>query len=404
MVMTAGLGFRMAGQTMVFFLVGRALGIRAYGAYSAVLALAMTLGEFSGLGAATIMLRDISRNNTMFSVSWSHTLGSLVITAPALLAIYLVLARAMLPDQIPWVVVVCIGAAEILFSPMVFAAMQAYQGHDRMARAARMVLMPILPRVCAALTLALAPLPQAARLPFWAVFYLISAAASASYALWLLRRDFGASVQPCWKGLGQVLYHGWPFAFGGAAQKIYVDIDKVMLSRLASLDATGAYSAAYRMVDMACVPLMSFFSASAPRFFRAGHAGISSAAGYALRVVPLPMLYALAIGVGLYGLAALLPWLLGRAFAPATEALRWLAWLPLLTIPRRLMQTAFGVSGGQTTGLLVLASGAVLNVALNLWMIPLWGWWGAMLATYATEILMGGFLLTRILRDVRGTR
>jgi len=403
--MTAGMGLRIAGQAIVFLIVARLLGVKGYGAYSAVLALAMTLAGFSGLGASMIMLRDTSRNTAMFAVCWGRTLGALLITAPPLLAIYFLLAWAILPDQITWVVIVCIGAAEILFGPVALAVVQAYQGHERMARAARIVLVPVLPRVGAAITLAFAlQLPESARLPVWAAAYLICAAASTGYALWLLRRDFGADLKVCWKGLGQALCDGWPFAAGGAAQKVYVDIDKLMLSRLVSLEAAGAYSAAYRVVDMACVPLMSFFSAAAPRFFRAGHDGVDSAARYALRVLPLPMLYTLAVGFAFYSLAGLLPWLLGETFAPSVGALRWLAWLPLFTVPRRLIQTAFGASGRQRNSLLVLACGAVLNLGLNLWMIPLWGWWGAVLATYAAEFVMSGFLFASIARDVAATR
>ena len=403
--MTAGIGFRMVGQAIVFFVVARVLGVKGYGAYSAVLALAMTLGSFTGLGTSTIMLRDTSRNTAMFAVSWGRTLGALLTTAAPLLAIYFLLAWAILPDQIARVVIICIGVAEILFGPMTSAALQAYQGHERMARAAWIVLVQVLPRLGAALTFGFAlQLPQSVRLPVWAVAYLISSSASTGYALLLLRRDLGVGLGVCWRGLGHAIYDGWPFAAGGAALKVYVDIDKLMLSRLASLEAAGAYSAAYRVVDMACVPLMGFFSAAAPRFFRAGHDGIGSVARFTVSVLPLPMLYALAIGFAFYSLADLMPWLLGSTFASAIGALRWLAWLPLFSLPRLLMQTAFGASGRQRTGLFVLACGAVFNVVLNLWMIPFWGWWGAVLATYAAEFSMSAFLFASMIRDVRTRR
>ncbi len=44
--MTAGMGLRTLAQAAVFLIVARVLGVADYGAYSAVLALAITLGGF----------------------------------------------------------------------------------------------------------------------------------------------------------------------------------------------------------------------------------------------------------------------------------------------------------------------------------------------------------------------
>ncbi|SMC22450.1 Membrane protein involved in the export of O-antigen and teichoic acid [Desulfacinum hydrothermale DSM 13146] len=389
LAMTAGLGLRTLGQAGVFLIVARVLGVEAYGAYSAVLALAMTLGGFTGLGASVIMLRDTARDPVEFAASWGRTLGAWLVTAPGLFVVYLLLAWVILPERIGWVVIVCLGAAEILLTPLMLAGVQGYQGHERMGRAARIVLAPILPRLAAAVLLPLVLLmAPSARLSVWAVLYLIAAAFAVVYTLVLLHRDFGLRMAFHWRGLGYVLAEGWPFAVGGAAQKVYVDIDKIMLVRLTTLEITGAYSAAYRVVDMANVPLMSFFAAAAPRFFRAGGEGVRSAARYAWQVLPLPMLYALAVSVSMYLLAGLLPWVLGAGFAPAVEVLRWLAWLPLLTIPRRFGQTVLNASGGQAISLLMTLGGAVINIGLNAWLILLWSWRGAVVATYVAELVM----------------
>lgn len=396
--MTAGLGLRTLGQAGVFLIVAQVLGVEAYGAYSAVLALAMTLGGFAGLGASVIMLRETARDAEAFTASWGRTLAAWLLTTPVLFAVYLLLAWAILPQGTGWVAVVCVGAAEILLAPLTLAAIQAYQGHERIGRAARIVLAPILPRLAAAALLPLVLLmAPSARLPVWTALYLLAAALASVYTLRLLHRDFGLGMALHWRGLASVLHAGWPFAVGGVAQKVYVDIDKLMLARLTTLEITGAYSAAYRMVDLANVPLMSFFAAAAPRFFRAGSEGTQSAARYAWQVLPLPMLYALAVSVSLYLLAGLLPWVLGAGFAPAVEVLRWLAWLPLIGLPRSLLQ--FVVIGAERQRMLVcvLLAGAALNIILNLWWILRWNWRGAVLATYAAELVMAWMLAVSLL-------
>ena len=397
--MGAGMGMRTVLQAAVFLLIARILGVDNYGAYAAVLALAITLGGFVGLGASVIMLRNTARDPGVFAKSWGRTLAAWLFTAPLLFAVYLSLGWAVLPEGTGWVAVVCIGVAEILLTPLTQGAAQAYQGRERMGRAARIVLAPILPRLAAAVILPLVLLQvSSARLSVWTALYLLAAASAAAYTLHLLHRDFGLGVAFYWRGLARVLVEGWPFAVGGAAQKVYVDIDKLMLARLTTLEITGAYSAAYRVVDMANVPLMSFFAAAAPRFFRAGGEGPRNAARYAWRVLPLPLLYALAVSVGLYLLAGLLPWILGPGFAPAVAVLQWLAWLPLLTTPRRFMQMALNAGGRQRMTVGLIAIGATLNLGFNLWMIPLWGWPGAAAATYASELIMFSTLLYAVTR------
>ena len=403
LAMTVGMGLRTVGQAAVFLVVARMLGVEAYGAYSAVLALAMTFGGFAGFGASVIMLRDTARDGTAFAESWGRTLASLYVTTPLLLFAYLTVAWAVLSSQVASSVIVCVGLAEVIFAPLAFASMQAYQGHDRIGRAASLILAPILPRLFAALlsiSISIAQ-PGIPRLSMWAILYLMAAVVTAGYALRRLQHDFGVSYKPFWSGLICTLREGWPFSTGGAMHKVYVDIDKVMLARLSTLEVTGAYSASYRVMDMLNVPLLSFISAAESRFFRAGSLGTLGAARYALRVLPVPMIYAVVAGAVIYLFAGVLPCLLGHGFESAVDMLRWLAWLPLLITPRYFMHTTLSVSGRQYITVLIVACGALLNVATNIWAIPRWGWGGAVAATYFSECVMNILLLEEVVRHWR---
>jgi len=398
LAMTTGMGIRSICQAVVFLIVARVLGVADYGAYSAVLALAMTLGALSGLGSSMIMLRETARNVKDFKKSFECTLAALFTTAPVLLLIYHLLAWVVLSNQVAWIVIICIGSAEIVFAPLTFAGMRAYQGHERIGRASRVVLAPVFTRLVAACLLPLMQyLPSWACLPVWAGGYLLAAAVSTSYVLWMLRRDLRVGLRLRFDGLLSALREGWPFAISGLALKVYSDIDKIMLAGLSTLASAGSYSAAYRLVDMANVPMMSFFAAALPRFFRAGSSGLRETLTYALRVFAFPLTYALGVGIAICALAPLLPMLIGDQFATAVTPARWLAWLPLLSTPRLLLQVAFGASGRQGMAVATLILGAMLNLGLNLWMIPTWGWWGAVLATYCSELFMTLAFLAELL-------
>ena len=406
--MTAGMGLRTLSQAIVFLIMAHVLGIESYGAYSAVLALACSLGGFVGFGASVLMLRDTAREVDVFSVAWGRVLATIGLTFPFMLAVYLLLSWVILSEKIYWSVIVCIGLAELLFTPLVEAAIQAYQGHERVGRAAWLLLATVLPRLVVALMfLPLSLLINTnVRLQIWALLYTVTTVVAAIIAMNFVCRDLGARLRPAWSGVGLALREGWPFAAGRAAQKIYVDIDKVMLARLATLEVTGAYSAAYRVIDMAMVPLYSLSVAAASRFFRAGVDGTSGAARYGLHVLPLPLAYALGSGVLLYVLASVLPWILGASFDPAVEVLHWLAWLPLIMVPRRFLQTALNASGRQLSVVTTQSLGALLNILLNLWAIPRWSWQGAVAATYVAELAISGMLLTQIIgwQRMRGVK
>lgn len=284
LVMSLGLGLRTLGQAIVFFVIARLLGVDAYGAYSAVLALAMAHSWFVGLGVSGVMLRDTARDAQAFPQAWGRTLASLLVTSPVVLFGYGLFAWWFLPPDIPGIVAACLGIAEILLSPILQAATHAYQSYERMGRAARMQMVPILPRVgvTALLLVGASWLHLFDPLQLWAVLYLLAAGVAAGYGLWRLHRDFGLGFMPIWSGLSRAFRDGWPYALASFSSKVCADIDKLMLARLASLEAAGAYSAAHRFVDMAGIPLAGLYGASVARFFRAGDRGIQPAMRYAL--------------------------------------------------------------------------------------------------------------------------
>lgn len=390
LAMTAGMGLRTVAQTGVFLIVARVLGVEGYGTFAAVLALAGALGGLGGLGTQALLVRDVARNSETFPAAWGRALAAIVVSAPMLFGIYLLLAWAVLPAGVSAVVIGFIGLAELVFAPLALAAINAYQGHERIGRAARLVLTPLLSRLAGALSLLplVAIVPVGQRLETWSVLYAFSALAAAVYSLRLVRCDLGHAARPNWSSLHASLRAGLPFAFAGVASKLHSDIDKTMLARLATLEAAGVYSAGYRVVDMVNVPLRAMLTATAPRFFRAGGAGTGSAVAYALRVSPLPLAYASAMGAILYLMADLLPWVLGPEYSKAVQVVQYLAWLPLVSMPRLFLQMSMVTAGYQGQAVTTLVAGALANITLNLWLIPAAGWRGAAIATYGAEVIM----------------
>lgn len=395
LAMTWAIGLRTIFQALVFLIVARGLGAESYGGFAAVLAIAGTFGTFSGLGVQSLMIRDVSRDPASFSKAWGRVLGATWMSAPILFGAYCLLAWAILP-AVSWTVIALLGVAELLFAPLALASVRAFQSHERMHRAARLVLLNVVPRLAAALLFAglTFAFPADLRLSIWSMLYALASLAAAVIGVRLVHRELGPPTGAGTKTTR--LGEGIAFALNGTALKLYAEIDKAMLARLGTLEAAGAYSAAYRLVDMAAVPLQALFASTTPRFFAAGESGTGAAIRYAIRILPLPLLYAGGLGAVLFFSADLLPRILGSSFTQSVDALRWLAWLPLLGTLRRLPQAALNASGRQRAATIATVFGAVLTIALNLWTIRRWGIQGAVAATYCAELAMLSILLANV--------
>lgn len=400
--MILGMGARTVGQGLVFVIVARILGAEGYGAYAAVLALAAALGGFAGLGVQVVMMREVARDSSCFGRAWGRVLAAIATSLPLLWILYALLCWVALPRGIDLGVIALIGISELVFAPLILAAIQAYQGHDRIGRASRLVFAPVLPRLGGALILLLLyqVLPNPELLTVWSALYAMASFLAMVYALHLVGRELGRAITPGWQELRNAMSEGLAFAFGGAALKLYADVDKTLIARLASLEAAGTYSAGYRITDLAMVPLYALLTSATSRFFKVGEGGVQAAIRYGWRLAPLPLLYSAGIGLGLYLSAGMLPVVLGEGYRDAVPALQWLAWLPLIALPRLLLQSLLVGADRQRAVVLIIGGGAISNVVCNLLFIPDWGWRGAVFSTYVVEIGMA-WTLWRFSRKCR---
>ena len=390
LLVSLGMGVRTGIQAFVFLGIARILQTESYGAFCAVLALAGATGSLSGMGASMLIIRDTSRDAALFPETWGSYLFCWSVTTPILFGLFTLVAVTCLPSAIPLSIIVAIGLAEIALVPLSTASGQAFQAFGRMKDFSRLLTFPVAFRLAGVMLLI--PVSYVSgdseRLLIWSVLYFVAAACAAGYAFRQVMRHLGAPQYPAWRSIPTTMREGFPFAVGGAALRVYADIDKTMISSMISLEVTGFYSAGYRVMDMAAIPVTALVETSAPRFFREGMKGKEAGFRYLCRILPVPLLYATTAAILLYIGAGVIPLILGETYGGAVDSLRWLAWLPLFSTLRYLFQTVLGTSGHQAPAVVLVLVGALSNVALNFWMIPLWGWRGAIVATYLAEAIM----------------
>ncbi len=392
---TAGLSLRALLQIVLFLTLTRTLGVQGYGAFVAVLAIATFFSPLIGSGAGTLLLRNTARRPNEFTRYFGRTLLLAGLTAAPLVSAALILSVLILPRNVAGLAIVAIVISELLFTPFVEIAAKAYQAFERMGRMAVLQVGLIGGRLVALGLLIM--LVADVGIEYWAVAYACASALTAAFALALVSRELGWPHFAL-RGTYRAFREGKFFALVQATARVHAEADKAMLARLDSLSTTGLYSAAHRVIDLIMLPALALLSSAFTRLSRAGSEGVSSAARLALRLAPVPIGYALTCGLLIYFMADVVSSLLGAGFSESADVLRWFAVLPVVALLRSGTVTVAGVSGQQRLSAAAMLVGAIVNIGLNLWLIPLYSWQGAVVATYAAEVVILVLLVSLLLR------
>jgi O-antigen/teichoic acid export membrane protein len=383
--MIFGQGLRLVIQALYFVEIARSLGVRNYGAFVGVVALVGIVYPFGALGSGNLLVKNVSRDKTLFPTYWGRALVTTAICGSILLLVVLAISHFALPPQIPLLLVALVGASDLFGLNIVTISGQAFQSFDRLNWTAIINVLMSAGRLLGAIILiAIHPHPSPLQ---WGYIYFTCTATVAVVASIMVSTTLGGPL------FRHPLAHlemreGFYFSVGQAAQTIYNDIDKTMLARLGTLEATGIYGAAYRLTDVSFVPISSLLWASYPNFFRAGNAGISAALKYARPLLLRALAYAVAICAVLLVSANLVPRILGPDYAPTAEALRWLAVLPVFKSLHYFLSDTLTGSGYQAVRTSLQAAVAVFNVLINLWLIPAYSWRGAAWSSIASDGLL----------------
>lgn len=193
-------------------------------------------------------------------------------------------------------------------------------------------------------------------------------------------RFSGAALQVA--TMRRLLHESWPLMFTSLAISIYMKIDEVMLRQMVGPAAVGIYSAATRLSEMWYFLPIALGASVLPALLRARDRDAAAYAGRMQQYYDLSAgaAYALSIPVALAS-----PWLVRAAYGPAFAAAG-----PILAV--HIWSSVFvflGVARGQwlvaerLQGFYLAATlaGAVVNVGLNLVLIPRWSGLGAAVAT-----------------------
>jgi O-antigen/teichoic acid export membrane protein len=402
--MSLGQGLRLVIQALYFVVIARSLGAANYGAFVGVVALVGIVFPFATLGSGNLLVKNVSRDASLFSLYWGRALVTTAIASSLFFAVVLALSHYVLPGSIPFRLVVLVAASDLFGLSIIQLCGQAFQTFERLNWTATINVMGSASRLVGALILVgIHHHPSALQ---WGYLYFSSTWAVVLAALFLVLTKVGVPRFKLWRSIAE-MREGFYFSAGLSAQTIYNDIDKTMLARLGTLEAAGIYGAAYRLIDVTFVPIQSLLAAAYPNFFRTGAAGISASLGYARRLVWGALAYSVAACVAILVFAGVVPLILGPEYRFTAEALRWLALLPVLKVLHYFLSDSLTGAGYQGVRTCIQAGVAIFNVLINLWIIPAYSWRGAAWSSIASDALLmfsigaAAFVLSRRARVVQ---
>ena len=376
----AGELFGLASQLVMFILVTNTFDKSVYGTFVGVVSLALFVGPFSSFGAGYLVVqRVVGRGEALVPAvlrSWTTVIGGALLIGGLLVAL-----RGIVLPQTTTALLLEVLCAELLFNQLVQANRFIAQAIGKLWLTPVMTATSGVTRVLFAVWyLRIRPNPT---IVGWGVFYALSVAIGAIIGIAIIWVMVGDEIRirfPSRTDLGE----GLTFSVNVSSAMLKADADKWLLLRMNQAAANGVYGAGYRILGLAIVPNTALGDATYARFFAAS--GPKEALALAKRLSAVSLVINGVSGcVTLLG-ASFITSMLGASYREAAEVLRWLAFVPMLGAWQLFAGNALSGIGHHRIRLYQTMSSAVLNIVLNIALIPSMSWRGSALATIITEL------------------
>ena len=389
-------------QTGLSFLVGvwvaRYLGPQQFGILGYAASFIALLSPLAGLGLDGIVVRDIARDPSSKNRILGTAFSLLLVSGTLSFLLSLVLIAHLKADSTLTQWMVGILSAGTLF--------QAFSTIDLWFQSQTQSKYTVIAKRSAyiALTLARIVLIQV-HAPLTAFAWArLAEIALAAVGLVVVYQQQGGQIKD-WKfsldRAGMLLRDSWPLIIAGFSTHIYAGIDQVMLGQMATTKSVGIYSVAVRLTE--------FWN------FIPGLLGQSALPALALKYEKSEAAFQSGLqkffdlmAVSWFGIAVVVsvlsPWIISTLYGPA-----YAGSAPILSI---YVWAQFGSNFGVARSLymnvknilklslVISIGGAILNILLNLYLIPLYQEIGATIATLITYFF--AVILTNfIFKDLR---
>ncbi|BAZ43842.1 polysaccharide biosynthesis family protein [Chondrocystis sp. NIES-4102] len=380
---------RIVVQILYFILLARTFGVEKYGYYTGIVAFVSIFIPFASWGSGEILIQKVARDRDLFQEYWGTTILKTLFFSSIFTSIILIVYSLYPVPNISIYSVFFVALGNLIFLKLNDATRDAFIAVGKLDYTAKTIVLVSISRVIVAILFVF--LFEEHSVLSWCILYAIATLASAVMSTYLVVQQV-SYPKFNFRHIKQDLKLGFSYAISVSAQNVYNDLDKVMLTKMSTSAANGIYTTAYQVLTVAFTPIQSLALAAFRKFFQQGASGIKGSLQLCKKILPLSVGYSLLAVLGLIICAPLLPIILGSEYQESVRALLWLS--PTIVIKTIHFFAADALTGAnyQSTRGTAQVLVAVINGVLNYWLIPIYGLYGAIWATLASEFLLMIFL------------
>lgn len=388
-----GMVAQMAIKVLSFLfsvLIVRQLGAETFGQYAAILAFGAMFVFIADLGLSTYTVRAVAQlrgqEDGKEKIDDLYANVLLLRLLLSIVAAVVLITTAWLTNRPPMMILaIALNTLGLLMYSVQGSSDAALAGHERL------------------------DLSAGAKVAFQVVFISVGA-----LALYLDTGYFGliaANLSAiavmtliCWKGLrrlgvrpGRLNLSAWrpllraaiPFGVIGFTLGLSYKFDTVLLNIFHGDAVTGYYNAAYNLIFSSVVISNVINTSLYPSLTRRAAQNAESLGGIYERAFRYLLTISIPIAVGGILLAdQIIPFLFGEGYEPAVQVLRIVIWaVPLMFVSEFLGYVVI-VNGQERRVARAVLISTGLNVAVNLIVVPLYGFVGAAIMTCVTELVL----------------
>jgi O-antigen/teichoic acid export membrane protein len=389
--------FRLGAGAIVTFMVARMLGDEALGTYGVVMVWAAFLAPLSGMGLNNLVQKMASsQSSAEQSRVFLQTALWLRLLSGVLFGSLMILGFAVFYPHYfqsgPWQI-------SILFMLQTFSAMmlceyeQNYRGHFR-AVALSKVLVSVL-----TLATRIIALLYGAGIDILLLVVGIEFLLTGAIQYYWYRRyapdEPGLQLRWLqWSAAKALLTRSSWIWMSAIVSVIYLKIDTIMIEQMIGIAATGQYTAVARLSELWYVIPATLAARYYPDLLKAYH---QSWEGYLWILKKRSIqFFTLAVVIAI-AMTLTAKWIMllayGEKFVESATVLQIHVWAGCFIFVRALISQHLIITGNEPLSLLSHGVGAILNVLLNMWLIPIYGIEGAAWATLISYAYASFFFL-----------
>jgi len=381
--------------------IAKYLSVDGYGILSTALALTGIYVVFSDLGLSTLTVREVVRDKSLTRKYVGNTTIMKLFLSLFTFLLTVLTVYILGYNDITIIVTYILTAAFIFnaFSSIFYSIFQSYQKMEYQSVATILNSVVMLIGTLLVIYLGLDVIA-------FALVYLVANAINFIYILvtyaWKFYIPNIEMDLEFWK---PTIKEALPLSITSLFAVLVFRIDSVMLSVMSGMEAVGFYSAAYRLMEALIFFPQVYTTAIFPVFSKLYVSSINPLKGAYIKSFKYLTILSLPIAVGITLLAEPVILLLFKPeYIPSILALQIVVWVLPFIFVNYIQGSLLTAMNRQVTYLKITAASLVLNVGMNLVLIPLYSYLGAAFVTVITEIFsvaLGFYVLSKLLAKVK---